>query len=101
MHGQGIRLRFLARATDYSLLHSFQTCSETHLVSCLRVAGISPVIKHPGREADHSSPSSTKDKNTGAITSLFHRSSWHGVYLIIRKEIFTSDMVPKTYEEIL
>jgi hypothetical protein len=32
----------------------------------------------PGREADHSPPSSPEVKNGGAITLLRHTPSWHG-----------------------
>jgi hypothetical protein len=36
-----------------------------------------PGGKRPGREADHSSPSSAEVKNGGAIPPLPHMSSWH------------------------
>jgi hypothetical protein len=39
---------------------------------------ISPGVKRPGSEADHSSPSSAEVKNGGAIPPLPHMSSWHG-----------------------
>jgi hypothetical protein len=35
-------------------------------------------VKRPGREADHSPPSSAEAKNGGAIVPLPHMSSWHG-----------------------
>jgi hypothetical protein len=38
---------------------------------------LSPGVKWPGREADHSSPSSAEAKNGGAIPPLPHTSSWH------------------------
>jgi hypothetical protein len=38
---------------------------------------ISLAIKHPGREADYSHPSSGKIENGGAIPPLPHMSSWH------------------------
>jgi hypothetical protein len=38
---------------------------------------LSPVVKRPGREADHSSPSSAEVKNVGATPPLSHTSSWH------------------------
>jgi hypothetical protein len=34
-------------------------------------------VKRPGREADHSLPSSGEIKNSGAIPPLPHVSSWH------------------------
>jgi hypothetical protein len=36
-------------------------------------------VKRPGREADHSSPSSAEIKNFGAIPPLPNMSSWRGV----------------------
>jgi hypothetical protein len=36
-----------------------------------------PGERRPGREADHSSPSSTDIKNGGVIPPLPRRSSWH------------------------
>jgi hypothetical protein len=38
---------------------------------------ISPGVKRPGREADHSPPSSAKVKKGGAIHPLPHTSSYH------------------------
>jgi hypothetical protein len=44
-----------------------------------RVPGpLSPGVKMPVREADHSPPSSAEVKNGGAIPPLSHMSSWHG-----------------------
>jgi hypothetical protein len=34
-------------------------------------------VKRPGREAEHSPPSSAKVKNDGVMPPLPHRSSWH------------------------
>jgi hypothetical protein len=39
---------------------------------------ISPEVKRPGREADHSPPSSTQVKNGEAIPALPYTSSWRG-----------------------
>jgi len=39
---------------------------------------LSPEIKRPGREADHSLPTSTKIKNTWSYTSIPHTYSWRG-----------------------
>jgi hypothetical protein len=41
---------------------------------------ISPGVKRPGREGDHSPPSSAEVKNGLAIPSLSHMSSWHNVH---------------------
>jgi hypothetical protein len=38
---------------------------------------LSPGVKRPGREADHSPPSSAEVKNGGAIPPLPNMSSWH------------------------
>jgi hypothetical protein len=40
---------------------------------------LSEGVKWPGREADHSPPSSDEVKNDGSITPPPHTSSWHGV----------------------
>jgi hypothetical protein len=45
-------------------------------VQCASEA-LSPGIKWPGREGDHSVPSSTEAKNGGAIPSLPNMSLWH------------------------
>jgi hypothetical protein len=44
--------------------------------------GSFPGITQPGREADHSPPSSAEVKNGGAIAPFPHMSSWHSAYLI-------------------
>jgi hypothetical protein len=43
---------------------------------------ISLRVKRPGREADHSPPSSTKAKNDGAVPLLHHKFPWRGAQLI-------------------
>jgi hypothetical protein len=54
-----------------SLLHSVQIGSEAHPASIQSVPGeISPGIKRPGLDADHSTPSNTEVKNGEAIRSL-------------------------------
>jgi len=37
----------------FSLWHSFQTGSEAHPACRIRTGGSFPVVKRPGREADH------------------------------------------------
>jgi hypothetical protein len=37
---------------------------------------LSPGVKRPGREADHSQPSSAEVKNIWSIYALSHTSSW-------------------------
>jgi hypothetical protein len=39
---------------------------------------VSPEVKRPEREADHSPPSIAAVKNSGAIYSLRHTCKWHG-----------------------
>jgi hypothetical protein len=43
-------------------------------------------VKRPGREADHSPPSSTEVKNGGAIPPLPHISSWCSAELIKHRD---------------
>jgi hypothetical protein len=38
---------------------------------------VSPEVKRPSREADHSPPSSTEVKNGGAVPQFLYTSSWH------------------------
>jgi hypothetical protein len=40
------------------------------------IGGSSPGVKRPGCEADHSSPSTAKVKNGGAVPPLRNTSSW-------------------------
>jgi hypothetical protein len=63
-------VRLLA-GQDFSLLHSFRTDSGSTQPSILWVPGaLSPGIKRPERETDHSLPSSAEVKNGGAIPTL-------------------------------
>jgi hypothetical protein len=60
----------------FSLLYSVQTESGAHLTLYTTVPGVlSPGVKRPGREADHSPLSSAEVKNGGAIPPLPHMSS--------------------------
>jgi len=48
---------------NFSLHHRIQNGSGTHLASCAMGKGaLSLEVKQPGREADHSPPSSTEVK---------------------------------------
>jgi hypothetical protein len=61
-----------------SLLHSIQTGSGPHPASYPMGAGaLFPGAKHPGREADHFSPSSAEVKKGGAIPPLSHMPLCH------------------------
>jgi hypothetical protein len=44
--------------------------------------GLSPAVKRPGREAEHSPPFSDEVRNGGAIPPLPHTSSWRCATLI-------------------
>jgi hypothetical protein len=39
---------------------------------------VSPVVKQPGREADHSPPPNAEVKNGGAVPPFPETSSWRG-----------------------
>jgi hypothetical protein len=68
---------------DFSFLHSVQTGSGSHPASNKWVPGtLSPEVKRPEREADHSPPSNVEVKKGGAIPPLPHTSSWRDAYLI-------------------
>jgi hypothetical protein len=73
-------VRFPARIIDFSLPHNIQTGIAAHPV-CYKIGteGSFPRVKRPGREADHSPPSSAEVKNGDAIPPLTHMSSWYGV----------------------
>jgi hypothetical protein len=53
------------------------------------LAILSTRVKKPGRESDHSPPSTAKVKNGGAIPPLTHTSLWHVVQLITHTDKFT------------
>jgi hypothetical protein len=72
-------VQFPVGARDFSLLHSVQTNAGAHPASYpMRIGTVSPGIKWPLCEADHSPPSSSKVKNGGAATLPCHTSSWLG-----------------------
>jgi hypothetical protein len=67
------------RQEIFSLLHSVQTGSGNHPDSFQMSTGaLSPGVRQPGREAEHSPPYSVEDKNGGAIPPLPHMSSCRG-----------------------
>jgi hypothetical protein len=57
-------------------------------IQCVH-GSLSPWVKRPRCEADHSPPSSADVKNGGATSPLPHTSSWHSAKLIKRREIVT------------
>jgi hypothetical protein len=80
MNGQEIKIRFLERARDFSLLHSVQTSSGAHPVSCPE----GPTIPLPrGRMAGkvklviHLHIVQTL-RIFASIPPFPHVSSWHG-----------------------
>jgi hypothetical protein len=67
------RVQFPAVKTDLSLLHSALTDYRAQLATYTMVSvALSPEVKGPACEADHSFPSSTKVKNGGAILPFSH-----------------------------
>jgi hypothetical protein len=64
------RVRSQVEARSFCFLHSVQTGSEAHSASYpVDTEGSFPGVKRPGREADHSPPSSADVKNGGALHS--------------------------------
>jgi hypothetical protein len=63
----------LDRGWDFSLCHRVQTTWVPR--ACFAE------VKHPGREVEHSSPSSAKFKTVWNYTSTHHRPSCRGTYL--------------------
>jgi hypothetical protein len=70
-------------AGNFSLLHRIQTESEAYPASYPMGTGgaISLGVKRPGREADHSPPSSTDVKNAWRYTSTPNTSPSRGAWL--------------------
>jgi hypothetical protein len=65
------------RVKIFFLLHSLQTGSGAHPVSFqIGTGDLSPMVNRPGREADHSPPSSAETQINGAISPLPRMSSW-------------------------
>jgi hypothetical protein len=63
--GWAARFRFAVGETDFSQLHSVQAGSGAHPDSYptgTGGGGLSPGVKRPGREADHSPPSTASQK---------------------------------------
>jgi len=64
------RFRFPAEAGNFSLHHRVQNGSGSHPASySMGTRGSFPGGKRPGREADHSLPSSSRSKNEWSYTS--------------------------------
>jgi hypothetical protein len=70
-------VRFPAGARDFNLLCNVQTGSGAHPASY--PGALSPGVERPGRQADHSPPSSAEVENGGAVPLLSLRL--HGAVL--------------------
>jgi hypothetical protein len=71
------KVRFPARATDFSLLHTAQRDSGAHSFPIQWVPVVlSPGTKHPESETYHSSPHSVETNKDGAMPPLPSTSSW-------------------------
>jgi hypothetical protein len=80
---QGSRVRFLAGAGNFSLHHRVQNGSGAHPPSYPMGTRCSfPGVKRPGREADHSPPSSAEVKEWAELYLHFPNTpSWRGAQL--------------------
>jgi hypothetical protein len=73
---RGVGVRVAVRARFFSS-HVVQTFSGAHPVSYPMGTGdLSPRVKRPGREADHSPPIVPRPRICGSIPSLLRTSSW-------------------------
>jgi hypothetical protein len=78
---RGSRVRFPAGAGNFSLHHRLQNGSGAHPVSyTMGTRGSFPGVKRPGREADHSPPSSAEVKECVELY-LHSPIRLHGVVL--------------------
>jgi hypothetical protein len=76
LDGRGVGVRVQV-GQDFSPLHVIHTRSGAHPASYPMGSGGSfPEVKRPGREADHSPPTSAEVKNMWIYTSISHMLSW-------------------------
>jgi hypothetical protein len=78
---RGSRVRFPVGAGNFSLHHCIQNGSGPTQPIQWVPGALYLGVKRPGREADHSPPSSAEFKMSGAITPLPNTSSWCGAQL--------------------
>jgi hypothetical protein len=80
---RGSRLRFPVGAGNFSFHHRVQNGSGAHTVSYpMGTRVLSLEIKRPGREADHSPPSSAEVKEYMELYLQSHNTpSWRGAQL--------------------
>jgi hypothetical protein len=87
--GWRVGVQFLAKARFFSSPQSpDQLLAPTQPPIQWVLGALSPEIKWPGWEPDHSPPSSAKVKNGGTISPL-PMSSWHRASLIKYRDNFT------------
>jgi hypothetical protein len=73
----------------------FSTSSRTALgstqlpIQLVPEGGLSPGVKRPGREVDHSPPARAEVKRHGPIRPLPHTPSWRSAYLVKYRDNFT------------
>jgi hypothetical protein len=71
LDNRGLRVRFQAGAVKFSLHYRVQNGSGAHPASYpMGTRALSLEVKRPGRETDHSSPSSGDQRISGAIPAL-------------------------------
>jgi hypothetical protein len=67
------------RGEDFSFRHRLQIGCGSHPASCpVGIGTISPEVKRPVCEADHSHLSTIEAKNAWSYISIPHMSTWHG-----------------------
>jgi hypothetical protein len=82
-------VQFLTEARFFLYFTTFRLSLGSNQSPIQWVPGvISPGIKCPEHEADHSYPFSAEVKNGGAISPLPHKSPWLGASLINQRDNF-------------
>jgi hypothetical protein len=75
---------------QFSFLH-VQTDSGVHPLSyTMDIGGLSPGVKRPVCEADHSTPTSLEVKKNLCVYIHSHTVSWHSTSLVKHRDNFTS-----------
>jgi hypothetical protein len=93
-YSDGLRAGWPGFDSQHGKIFLFSTASRAALgpnqppIQRILVA-LSAEVKRPGREADHSLPSSAEVKKGGAIPPLPNMSSWLSAYLIKHRDNFT------------
>jgi hypothetical protein len=102
---RGSRVRLPAGAGNFSLHHRVQNGSGAHPAPWVPGA-LSLGVKRPGREADHSPPSSAKVKNTWSYTStpqyvfmawclVKHRDNFTFNFVLVFPEVYVRSTIPE------